>query len=129
MDYNNASYVVIGIGTSSMFELRPIDEKEQRIVEEFLEKTCGCRNVNGGPCSVALAEKFLVARARCAELDKTSLDYVLLGQVMASMNTGTDIISRRRPSKERERNSYKYYHEGVKVKHRHCYYQTYLRIN
>ena len=100
------------IGSSVGFELRVIDEIERVKIETFVEETCGCTKVNGGPCSNVLAEKFPVIRAQCAEMDRASLDYVLLGELMASAST---VIHRGHPSKERERFSYTYYHEGVKV--------------
>ena len=99
-------------------ELRLIDEEEMTKIDDFVKQTCGCKNSNGGPCSDVLASKFSLLRAQCAELDKTSLDYVMLGELMAMTKT-SDITSRKRPSKLRERQSYDYSHEGVKVHHMH----------
>ena len=98
-----------------MLELRAVDEEERRKIEEFVDKTCGCKKVNGGPCSIPLADKFGIVRARCAEMDKTSLDFIILGQLMALTSTSSQVTSRRRPSTERVRKSYAYYHEGVQV--------------
>ena len=98
-----------------MFELRAIDEVEKVKIEKFIAETCGCKKVNDGPCSNILATKFPIIRAQCAELDRASLDYVLLGELMASINTVSTVTHRGHPSKQRERCSYTYYHEGVKV--------------
>ena len=68
-------------------ELRPIDEEEMTKIDHFIKQTCGCKNNNGGPCSDVLASKFSLLRAQCAELDKTSLDYVMLGELMAMTKT------------------------------------------
>ena len=46
-----------------MLELRAVDEEERRKIEEFVDKTCGCKKVNGGPCSIPLADKFGIVRA------------------------------------------------------------------
>ena len=99
-------------------ELRPIHEEEMTKIDHFIKQTCGCKNNNGGPCSDVLASKFSLLRAQCAELDKTSLDYVMLEELMAMTKT-SDITSRKHPSKTRERQSYDYCHEGVKVHHMH----------
>ena len=96
-------------------ELMPLDMKEKNEIEKFVTNTCGCKMNNGGPCSDKFADKFYTVRAQCADLDKESLDLVLLGQIMALMNTSEEITSRRRPSVTRQRYSYIYYHEGVKV--------------
>ena len=53
-------------------------------------------------------------RAQCAELDRASLDYVLLGQVMALTHTDLLLLTEVMVL-NRERFSYSYYHEGIKV--------------
>ena len=86
-----------------------------RDIENFVSNTCGCKKNNGGPCSAIFADKFYSVRAQCADLDKQSLDCVLLGQMMALMNMSDEVHDRGHPSVPRQRYSYAYYHEGVKV--------------
>ena len=97
------------------FELRPLDEKEKNDIDNFISKTCGCKLYNGGPCSLLFANKFYSVRAQCADLDKASLDSVLLGEIMVLMNKSDKVHDRGRSSKTRDRCSCTYCHEGVKV--------------
>ena len=90
------------IGSSVRFELRVIDEIERVKIEKFVEETCGCTKVNGGPCSNVFTEKFPVVSAQCAEMDRASLDYVQLGELMASTNTVSTVIHRGHLLKERD---------------------------
>lgn len=85
-----------------ILELRSIDENEIHKIEEFVRNSCGCKNDNGGPCSnVFSADKIGLVRAQCSELDKPSLDYVLLGQVMAFTKTSSQLHGMRHVPKER----------------------------
>jgi hypothetical protein len=96
-------------------ELRSVDVNEYNEIEQFVKMTCGCKLSNGGPCSNLFIEKFCEIRAQCQELNKESLDYILLGQIMALTNTSRQITSRKRSATQRFRQSYSYSHEGIKV--------------
>ena len=71
---------------------RPTDTEEVT-VSTFMTTGCGCRKVKGAPCfqqfSLSYIEEF---RASCVELTPAELDMVIMGQLMAGMNT-SDTVS------------------------------------
>jgi len=72
---------------------RPTDTEEEVTVSTFMTTGCGCRKVKGAPCfrqfSLSYVEEF---RASCVELTPAELDMVIMGQLMAGMNT-SDTVS------------------------------------
>ena len=61
------------------------DREEEDKVANFLGTGCGYTLYFGGPCNKAFsAEHLQTIRSQCQDLDHTSLDLVLLGQIMAT---------------------------------------------
>ena len=81
---------------------RPTDT-EVATVSTFMSTGCGCHKRKGSPCcqqfSLSYVEEF---RASCAELTPAELDMVIMGQLMAGMNT-SDIVSTLAQHKEDDR--------------------------
>ena len=76
-----------------MLEKRVIDLKEERAIEEFITSSCGCQQVNGGPCSSQFsAQHFHTTRAACAELSWDELNLSIMGQVRVIKTIKTEAI-------------------------------------
>ena len=68
----------------------------------FLEEGCGCKRNSGKPCSTSFSrEQYEMSRMQCAELSRTELDLVILGQIEALLRN-TDQTSAHRPSQQRQ---------------------------
>ena len=78
---------------------------------------CGCHKLKGSPCSrqfsLSYFEEF---RASCAELTPAELDMVIMGQLMAGLNT-SDIVSTlaRHKEDDREKCYTTFTHQGKPV--------------
>ena len=61
------------------------DIEEEDKVANFTQSGCGSTLYYGDPCSTAFtADHLCNIRSHCQELDRSSLDLVLLGQIMAT---------------------------------------------
>ena len=70
------------------------DREEEDKVVNFLGTGCGCTLYFGGPCNKGFsAEHLRSIRSQCQDLDHTSLDLVLLGQIMAT-NSHSSTVQR-----------------------------------
>ena len=94
-------------------EPRDIDTREEEMISLFVETGCGCQLYKKGPCIGAFTTDHIkTTRNSCAELDKESLDMLVLGHIVA-MNVSSDL--KKTTSKERLRSSSAYFHQGIKV--------------
>ena len=81
----------------------------------FLEKGCGCKRNAGKSCYTAFSrEHYEGVRMQCAELNRSELDLVLLGQISALLTNKKD-TNAHRPSTPRQRSSMAFYHAGVRI--------------
>lgn len=61
------------------------DVEEEDKVANFTQSGCGCPLYYGGLCSAAFtADHLSNICSQCQELDRSFLDFVLLGQIMAT---------------------------------------------
>ena len=96
---------------------RPTDTEEVATVSTFMSTGCGCHKLKGSPCSrqfsLSYVEEF---RASCAELIPAELDMVIMGQLVAGMNT-SDIVSTlaRHKEDDREKCYTTFTHQGKPV--------------
>ena len=94
-------------------------EKEEATVLAYMTNTCGCQRHNNGPCSQQFTVDYILqARMDAAELSKSELDMVILGQIMAFINTH-DTVSATAISKQKAVPRLKpystYCHQGVHI--------------
>ena len=96
-----------------------LDVAEDNKVATFISNTCGCSSLKGQPCSTAFtADSIRVTRAQCQGLDHASLDFVLMGQIMANTtNSAQSLVSG--PTRTSRQKPYtKFYHQRIKVSNR-----------
>ena len=95
----------------------PTDIEENVTISTFMSTGCGCRKAKGAPCfrqfSLSDVEEF---RASCAELTRAELDMVIMGQLMAGMNS-SEIVSTtaRHKDDDREKCYTTFTHQGKPV--------------
>ena len=66
----------------TVFELREVDIKEERRVQDFLVTGCGCQLANGRQWfSQFSAQQFKTMRSNCAELSWDELNMCIMSQV------------------------------------------------
>lgn len=85
-------------------EMRDIDLVEERRVDAFVDKGCGCKYFNGRECSSAFTREHISIRGQCSAMTRPELQNVLFGHVMATVRTNSTMERRGHASKERERN-------------------------
>ena len=96
--------------------MRSIDLREKEVIDRFLSDGCDCKK--GVPCHTLFTREYYeTVRAQCQELDRSTLDMVIMGYLLGSLNTSTEVArsSSHRTPKERERQRLKYYHRGQMV--------------
>ena len=97
----------ITLGEDAPVEFRPCDLDEDRKVEEFMRKGCGCRKAGGKPCSgcfeVAHVKEM---RLSCQTLEKCELDMFIMGQLSALCNTSNTVSTLNRHKEEERKKSY-----------------------
>ena len=99
-------------------ELLPTDIKEDKVVSDFMSIGCGCKKgIGGKPCSTQFSQEYLVStRQSCAELSRSELDLVILGELFACTNRSSGVVtSSRHTAGERERSSTAFCHQGRPV--------------
>ena len=58
---------------------------DEDVGSEFVRRTCGCKNVDGDPCSLLFSVDHKVTlHAQAALLTRNELDMVLLGSIMST---------------------------------------------
>ena len=81
-----------------------VDEKENALCKKITENTCGCKNINGIPCSTQFSAEYIIEmRAQAYLLTHDELDMVILGSLMTTMNRSENITDGRHKPKKRER--------------------------
>ena len=95
---------------------RDIDIAEDEKVAKFISQTCGCALHDGNPCSMAFSTEHISAiRDQCSSMSRSSLDFLLIGHIMANTST-SDFVHHSRLQKKREKERSNYYHHGIRVK-------------
>ena len=99
-----------------MLDDRDIDRNEKEKIDYFFETRCGCGSYRNGPCSRAFSvDHYEFIRSQCQALDHLTLDFVIFGQIMASISTSTTIQHRGHQVKDREKIRTHFMHQGVNV--------------
>ena len=100
---------------NSTDNMREIDIKEKRKVELFVEIGCGC-TLNNVMCSSMFSiDHISSVRDQCNSFERSELNNILLGHIMATVRTSDTTNKVRNPSTTRIRNTTSLYHEGQKV--------------
>ena len=85
------------------------DSEEEIKVANFLGTGCGCTLYFGGPFNKAFSADHF------QDLDHTSLDLVLLGQIMGTNSHSSTVQSSHQKSSIRKKTRMSYYHHGIPV--------------
>ncbi|XP_062591990.1 uncharacterized protein LOC134253485 [Saccostrea cucullata] len=100
-------------------ELRSVDIDDEKCVEEFKSKTCGCSKLYGVPCSTKVEfSHILEYRQQCQEMSNEELDLTVKVQLAAHRKSSTywpQSMSKKQKTKDRERVAQKYYFAGQQV--------------
>ena len=93
-----------------------VDEKENALCKKFTENTCGCKKINGRPCSTQFSAEYIIEmRAQASLLTHDELDMVILGSLMTTLNRSENIVDGRHKPKKRERDYSDYTHNCLSV--------------
>ena len=89
MDVANVGDVItemeVDVANVVPVQKRTIDEKEEKPINTFLNEGCGCHLVKGEPCFRLFSKQHYESmRNSCFELDQDALDFLLIGQIMAT---------------------------------------------
>ena len=86
------------------------------MVANFTQTRYGCTLYFGGPCNRVFSVEHLTSiRNQCQELDHSSLDLALLGQIMAT-NSQSSLIQRSyQKSAIQKKTRMSYYHQGIQI--------------
>ena len=100
------------------------DVNETKAIDNFIREGCDCiRGAKVTPCYTLFTREYYEnMRSQCQELDRNTLDMVIMGYLLGSMSDSqhTNRECSHRAPKQRERQRFKYYHKGLKVKHYQC---------
>ena len=98
-------------------DLLPGDICEDQLVADFVSAGCGCTKVNGKQCSEQFSLEYIKSlRASCAELSRSELDLVILGQLLACTNQSPGVVTAsRNPAAERQRSYTTLIHQSKSV--------------
>ena len=92
------------------------DVKEEDKVANFTQSGCGCTLYYGDPCSTAFtADHLSNICSQCHELDRSSLDLVFLGQIMATNCQSSLVHCSHQKSATRKKMRMSYYHQGIQI--------------
>ena len=79
----------------------PTDKMEEQLLSQFMSSGCGCSKADGKQCYQQFSAEYIKSvRASCAELTRCELDMVILGQLIACLDTGTTVSTASRHNKE-----------------------------
>ncbi len=102
--------------TPSALTPEELEKRENERVENFVLHGCGCHKNQGTDCSKLFTTYLLAMRCSCLELAKRDLDMVLLGQLMASMNSSDQVVTEsRHQGTPRKRVRMAYHHHSHPV--------------
>ena len=100
-------------------EHRLFDVNEERKIQEFCSRGCGCRLFNNGPCSSHFSrDHYTTMRAQASELSWGELNMTIMGQLMALTCYGPHPLNStrwRHSLKEREKSTTLYHHQGLRI--------------
>ena len=78
-------------------DIRPCDREEDMLVEDFMQRGCGCNKTRLG----------------FRELSTKELDLIVMGQLIASTNTSAEVVTTSRHTPlERKKNYTSHFHQG-----------------
>ena len=101
-----------------LVDLRGEDSDEEKKVDVFLRRGCGCSLAPGGCCQQFHRTQYDQMRSWCAALSRAELDMLLMGQIVGLTNTSELTVhttSHRHKEQERVHSQMTYYHQGLKV--------------
>ena len=97
-------------------DFRPVDLKEQEVVDKFVQDTCGCQLLNSGPCSLGFTkEQIGTSRDQCLSLDHQSLDFFIMGQIRAGTNVSEEARVSGPTTHSRQKPHTKFQYDGHRV--------------
>ena len=78
-------------------DLRPNDTQEEMLVSDFVSVGCGCSKWKGKQRSKQFSDNYFKSvRGSCAELSRSELDLVVLGQLLACTNQSLGVVTEQR---------------------------------
>ncbi len=102
----------VNVTSDGTDEDRLIDAKERENVIKYLSDGCGCIK----QCSSSFDECYLTKiRSDCAELTHDQLDLVVMGQVLAVIDSSSQTGGQKHTPTKRFRNSCQFRHKNNKV--------------
>ena len=108
----------VAVGMTNV-EIEPSlsDMSEMKLVEEFARRGCGCQLISGEQCCKWFSIEYIQeVRSHCLSLTHDELDMVILGQIMATSNSISSVVTTsRHVNKKRERQHNHYIHSGQRI--------------
>ena len=96
-------------------EVTPLELTDVTVCRQFMEQTCGCKKIKGGPCSSQFPlEYYIERRAQASLLTRGELDLVMLGSAMCTTRMD-DVAHGRHKTVSRKRPRAHYMHNGLEV--------------
>ncbi len=96
-----------------MTEPSKSDSDESKLIAEFLENGCGCTLRNGQDCCQKFSANHIAdTHSQCAALSHDELDMLILGQLMALINTSDTVVTESRHSSKHREHTYTTYSHG-----------------
>ena len=78
---------------TSMVQSAVEEMTDEKMCQEFIEQTCGCKKASGRPCSSQFSlEYYFERRAQASLLTRNELDLVMLGSIMSSTRVDDDVV-------------------------------------
>ena len=93
-------------------DIRPEDLREEEDIREFFQNGCGCVD----KCHKKFSESYVrTLRSDMLQMTRSEYDLVIMAQMKATSSMGGLTSGNRKRPHDRERNTFVYQHEGVKV--------------
>ena len=93
-------------------DIRPEDLREEEDIREFFQNGCGCVD----ECHKKFSESYVrTLRSDMLQMTRSEYDLVIMAQMKATSSMGGLTSGNRKRPYDRERNTFVYQHEGVKV--------------
>ena len=93
-------------------DIRPEDLREEEDIREFFQNGCGCVD----ECHKKFSESYVrTLRSDMLQMTRSEYDLVIMAQMKATSSMGGLTSGNRKRPHDRERNTFVYQHEGVKV--------------
>ena len=82
------------LGGEVTVDIRPCDREEDMLVEDIMQRGCGCNKWSGECCSKQFTEAYVKeTRLGFRELSTKELDLIVMGQLIASTNTSAEVVT------------------------------------